>query len=337
MKHGRASFWLHAIFLSVGIAGCGNGPGGSSTVGETPSASVVVYAPDSANSLESLLHEFESATGISYSIVQADAADPVSRADVYFGESFVGLWEMAEADLLRPVDLSLEEQVAAAELTDPERRYVPLSALIRGIVCKRHLVSAEEIHSITGFSELADDRRKGRLCLSSSALDGNRLLVAHLIRQHGVREAEIIVRGWLANPTEGIFDNDAALLLAIENGRCALGVLDFGWIGRSGWPEAVVPYPAINCPLLLDVRGAGISRHAGNPEAARQLLEWLLSARGNSVYARDWQQAPLSREIVFDPHNEFSWRAFVDVAGSLAELGFLLEEADLLIERAGYR
>jgi len=336
MKPAWSELRFLAILLIAATAGCGSDFGGESADPGTPGKAVVVYTPESAGSLDALMREFQSATGMGYSLVSPDVAEPMAQADVYFGESFADLWESAEADHLRPIDPSLGKLIAAPKLADPERRFLPLSALMRGIVFNEHLVSAEEARTITDFSALADDRWRGRLCLSSSAVDGNRLLVAHLIRQYGVQEAEIAVRGWLANLAEGIVDSDADLLLAIEARRCALGILDFRWIGRSGWPQGVSPYPDIGGPLLLDIRGAGISRHARSPEAARHLLEWLLSARGNSAYARGWQQVPLSREIGFDRWDEFNWRPFAEVEAQLSELGFLLEEADRLAERAGY-
>jgi iron(III) transport system substrate-binding protein len=332
----RAAIALLAILLHAGLAGCDSGAGDSSADSAGPDAIVFIYAPGTTRPIDALMSEFQAATGIGYSLVEGEVATAMAKADVYFGESFVDLWEVAEADLLRPVEVSLIEHVAFGQLADPESRFVPLSAPIRGVVFNEEVLSAEEIRTIADFSALADDRWKGRLCLSSSAIVGNRLLVAHLIRQSGVRDAEIALRRWLANLAEGVFDKDAALLSAIEDGRCAMGILDFGWVARSGWPQGVIPYPAISGPLLLDIRGGGISRHAQNPQAATRLLEWLLSARGNSAFMNNWHQVPLSREIVFETMSEFNWRGFAE-APSLPELGFLLEEADRLIERAGYR
>jgi hypothetical protein len=45
---------------------------------------------------------------------------------------------------------------------------------------------------------------------------------------------------------------------------------------------------------------------------------------------------PLSREAL-NSQTETSPGVAITMAASLPELGFLLEEADLLIERAGYR
>jgi iron(III) transport system substrate-binding protein len=283
------------------------------------------------------MKEFQAASGIAYSFVPYDAAEPMARADIYFGESYVDLWELAEADLFRPWAVSLVERIAAPGLADPERRFVPLSAKLRTIYFNETLVSPEEISTIVNFAALADERWKRKLCLSSSALNGNRLLVAHLIARHDVREAEIIVRGWLRNLATAEFETDETLLAAISAGHCSAGIVDSGLVSRLGRPDNVRLHLFPAGPWLYDIGGAAVSRHAGSPEAAASLLEWLLSAAGNSAYAGDWQQAPLSRELLEESEDVPDWKPIFEGAASLSGLGFLLEEADLLVERAGYR
>ena len=334
----RAATCLAVIFLHFPLAGCDKETGGSKPDPDFTPESIAVYAPEDAGRVDLVMREFQSTSGIGYSFVSRDAAEPMSRADVYFGESFVDLWEMAEADLLRPVAVSLNERVAAGQLTDPDRRFIPLATVPRAVVSNPTLVSDDEIRTITNFTSLADDRWKGRLCLSSSRVDGNRLLVAHLIRRFGVREAELIVRHWKANVAASEIENDSALLAAIAGGRCEIGILDTG-VGNAGiWRNRIAIHQfAANSPLLLDIRGAGISRHANNAEAAGKLLEWLLTAEGNSEFTGNWQEAPLSRELQIAHGDSPEWILSFESVATLSELGFLLEEADLLVERTGYR
>lgn len=333
----RAALCLNAILIPVFLAGCGNESGSPSPDPVSPQPSVAVYLRDDARSIDVLMQKFQSATGIGYSYISRDSAEPMSRADVFFGESFVELWEMAEADLLRPVAPSLNERVAAGQLTDPERRFIPLAMALRAVVFNENLVSEDEIRTITGFASLADDRWQGRLCLSSARVDGNRLLVAHLIKQHGVRDAEIMLRRWLQNLAAAGFDDDAGLFAAISAGECALGVLDIRLISSAApaWTIGFHSFPDADT-WLFDIAGAGISRHATSPANAVELLDWLLTADGNEAYRNAWPELPLSRESV-QRRTETSAGPALARAESLSELGFLLEEADLLVERAGYR
>jgi iron(III) transport system substrate-binding protein len=328
---------LPAFFFAVVLAGCGNESGGSSTGTEEPAAGIVVYAPDSGRSLDAILREFESATGIRYSIVPDDVSDPMSQADVYFAETFPDLWETAEADQLRPVDASLNGLVAVSQLVDPERRFVPLTAAPRAVVFNESLVSGDEVRTIANLGALANERWKGRLCLSSSRLDGNRLLVAHLVNLSNRREAEVIVRRWLQNLAAAEFVNDEALFAAIAAADCGLGILDLRLIGAAEKPAGIGFHTfSDSTPRLVDIAGAGITRHAQSPVEAAALLEWLFTAEGSSAFAGAWPDMPLSREA-FNSQIETSTGVAIAMAAKLPELGFLLEEADLLIERAGYR
>jgi ABC-type Fe3+ transport system substrate-binding protein len=78
-----------------------------------------------------------------------------------------------------------------------------------------------------------------------------------------------------------------------------------------------------------------VTRHAANPDAARRLLEWLVSVPANSRYARESQRLPVAAGAATrvpggDP---FGDRPPVP---TLAGLGFLLEDASRLAERARY-
>jgi iron(III) transport system substrate-binding protein len=327
-----------AICLHVLLAGCGDETGSSAPEQEAAGESIAVYAPEASRRINVVLPAFQSTTGIGYSFVSPDAVEPMSQADIYFGASFVDLWEMAEAGLLRPVAASLNERVAAGGLTDPERRFIPLATAPRAVAFNRDLVSDDEIRTIVSFESLADDRWKGRLCLSTSRVDGNRLLVAHLINRHDAREAEITVRRWLQNLAAAVYQGDDALAAAIAERECALGILDLRLLGRADSPTGV-GFHTFTDPdsWLFDIAGAGISRHASNADAASVLLDWLLSVDGNDAYAADWPDMPLGRESIERRMEEVGGvTTAIAGAASLAELGFLLDEADLLIERAGY-
>ncbi len=65
------------------------------------------------------------------------------------------------------------------------------------------------------YAALGDDIWRGKLCLSSSQVPGNRTLVAFLIRQYDLRDAEIVVRKWRANLATDVFADDVSLVGAI--------------------------------------------------------------------------------------------------------------------------
>jgi iron(III) transport system substrate-binding protein len=189
------------------------------------------------------------------------------------------------------------------------------------------------------YASLADDRWQGRLCVSSSAVPGNRSLIAFLIARHGARDAEIIVRRWRANTATGFLADDNALLEAIADAHCEIGIVDSAKLAAfsAGNPDAPVAahwFPdATN--TLTDVSAAAITRHAKQPDVARALLEWLTGADANALFAGRRFEFPVNGNAalatVVAP-----WSGRLPADGGYAELGFLLEEARLLSERARY-
>jgi iron(III) transport system substrate-binding protein len=111
------------------------------------------------------------------------------------------------------------------------------------------------------------------LCLSAASLAVNRTLVAGLIADHGVRQAELIVRGWVANLALPPIESEAALLQAVEAGTCGLAVVSGSALHDYGRPTIAATLPR---PGYYDVWAVGINRHARSPDAARGLAEWLV-------------------------------------------------------------
>ena len=136
-----------------------------------------------------------------------------------------------------------------------------------------------------------------------------------------------------------VFTNDGTLLAAIADGRCGLGLVDSNVLAALLYSKQDAPVAVrwFDDPsgTLADISGGGVTRHAKNPEAALQLLEWLASSTPNALFATLRYEFPANpasetgRAIAAWPHDA------VDLE-SLSDLGFLLEEADRLIERARY-
>ena len=246
---------------------------------------------------------------------------------------------MAEADALRPQFSEALTGDVPAQLRDEESRWFALSTRARVIVYNTDRISAEQLESVHRYAALRSEAFRGQLCIASSAVPGNRSLVAFLIQQHGVREAELVVREWRANLGMTVFTNDGTLLNAIADGRCGIGFIDSNILASflaTNREAPIAPHWfADSANTLIDVSAAGVTRHAKNPEAAIAFLTWLVSESPNALFARLKFDYPVnSASPVGDEVAE--WSEHMPQAESLTALGFLLEEADRLIERACY-
>ncbi len=241
--------------------------------------------------------------------------------------------------MLRPARSETISQRIPAELRDPEHLWVSLSARARTIVYNAQLLHEDELRQITGYASLADTSWRGRLCLSSSAAAGNRSLIARLINDLGIREAEKVVRGWRANLAGAVHADDPKLLQALAAGECAVGIADSSRIAAFLDAERhtdIAPHWFAAAGVThIDASGGGVTRHAGNPDGAVKLLEWLNSREANARFAAALREFPTNPQS--STHAALSgWPGLDAVPVNIANLGYLLEDATELAERARY-
>jgi iron(III) transport system substrate-binding protein len=170
-------------------------------------------------------------------------------------------------------------------------------------------------------------------------LPGNRTLIAMLIRDHGVREAELIVRAWRASLAERFFESDIDLVRAVAAGECQLAIADTRAMATiiaasPQAPLATVRFPDV-ATTLVDISAAGVTRHAGNPQGAAMLLQWLVSKDPNSLYSAYGYEFPVHPAAAVAVPIQ-SWSDRVENPMQISQLSFLQRDAELLAERARY-
>lgn len=305
----------------------------SAATGRTPPGSVVVEAARPPQMMIPVLDGWRAETGGEFELVLAEEGETPPQADLIVHGSLAHAWDIAEADELRPVFRDSINSNIDTRLRDAESRWTALSKRGRVVVYNPSLVGADGLDSLLDYESLREERWRERLCLSSSSVGGNRLLVALLIARHGLREAELIVREWRANLAGAVFPDDDALLQAIAEGSCAIGIAD----SNDAAATAGVSIHWFGNPTatLVDVTTAGVSRHAADPDRAAGLLEWLTMDTPNALFAIQDLELPanpnsLAGKLVSGHAIHLSEPA------PLSELGFLVEEADRLVERARY-
>src|SRR5690606_15004867 len=160
---------------------------------------------------------------------------------------------------------------------DPKSHWYGLSVRARTIVYSPARVDSKEL---SDYAALADPRWTGRLCLRTSKKVYNQSLVAMMIARDGEQKTEQVVRGWVANLAAPPFSDDTALIKAIAAGQCDVGIVNTYYLGRllkdnPDYPVKLFWADQNGAGVHVNVSGAGITRHAPNPAAAKQLLEWL--------------------------------------------------------------
>jgi iron(III) transport system substrate-binding protein len=295
----RAAFLV--VFTLLASVACDSG---------TPSPPVVVYAVGSdENTLTKQLAEFTDDTGIPVILVFSKSSRNVDifmsnsgspTPDALISNNVADIWRAADKGALRPISKGVVES-SDPLLKDPDGFWIA-TALRRNTI---GALKGETSPALpTGYDRLAGEDIRGRLCLSSSALHVNRSLIAMLINDRGVKQAERLVRAWIRNLAAPPFSSEDELVDAIRDGTCVYGIL-------SSNPDIDDLTYFLPEQHYMDVDAIGVARHAQQAESAQHLVKWLVEKL----------QPRIVSEVEIDP---------VSIAG------WLDEDARLLAERAGY-
>jgi len=278
------------------LAACESGP---------PPVPVTVYVPAE---FEARAKAWLPESGLAVTVVAGDstantdlviAKQDTPRADVLIAAGAADLSKAAEGGALRPITSEALERVPDA-FRDPDRLWAAINTRYMTIVTAPGL----EIMSVVDLQTLAAPGLHSQVCLSSSKRADNRALIAMLIAEMGNRPAERVVRGWVRNLATAPFASEDELVEALRSAECLYGIVSSDADTSGAW--------RIELPAgYYNIRGVGVARHAQHPDAAQQLVDWML--RDQPVEA---------------PHLPGS---------NVGQAGWFDEEARLLADRAGYR
>ncbi len=310
-------------------------------------AEVVVYSARIEQLIRPLFDAYARETGVTVKFV-TDREGPLleklkaeganTPADMLLTVDAGNLWQATELDLLQPVKSAILETSVPKHLRDPQGRWFGLTVRARTIVYNKEKVKASDLST---YEALGDGKWKNRLCLRSSKSVYNQSLTAMMIAEHGEARTEQIIGSWVANLAVPVFPNDTKVLEAIAAGQCDVGVTNSYYFGRLLTKSPELPL-ALFWPdqagsgVHVNISGAGVTRHAKNPQGAARLLEWLSGTEAQRIYADANMEYPVNPAVKPDPVVA-SWGGFRQNPLNVAKAGELQAAAVRLMDRAGYR
>lgn len=310
-------------------------------------AEVVVYSARNEHLIKPLFDRYTAETGVEIKYITDQEGPLLQRlqaegqrtpADLLITVDAGNLWQAAEQGVLAEVQSPVLQANIPAHLRDPGNRWFGLSVRARTIAYSTERVKPGEL---TSYEDLADPKWKGRLCLRTSKKVYNQSLVAMLVARHGEEQAEQVVRGWVANLATEPFANDTKAIEAVAAGQCDVTIVNTYYYGRliQDKPDLKVAlfWPNQDSSgVHVNVSGAGVTRHAKHPDAARALLEWLSSAAAQGMFASLNMEYPVNTQVAPDPVVA-AWGEFKGDELNVSEAGRLQATAIRLMDRAGYR
>ncbi|MEB3264222.1 MAG: extracellular solute-binding protein [Synechococcus sp.] len=268
-----------------------------------------VYSGRHYNTDKELYRQFEQRTGIRVKLLEGKDDALIERvrqegkntsADVLVLVDAARLDRATDLGLFQPTRSSTLQRDVPASLRDSQGRWYGLTRRVRAVIVNPKLVQPSQIRT---YADLAKPSLRGKLCLRDNKSVYNQSLVADQLIQRGEAATRTWVRGMVANlkPNQPLFTSDTPLARAVAQGNCGVGVVNTYYVarmlsGESGSADQqlarqlrmVFPNPA-----HVNISGAGVTRWAKNPAAARQLIEFLASPTGGKGYAEANHEYPL--------------------------------------------
>lgn len=315
--------------------------------GTAAAEEIVVYSARNEQLIKPLFEAYQKETGTEIKFI-TDKEGPLMQrlksegantpADILLTVDAGNLWQAANEQLLRPIKSKTLESNIPAHLRDPQGRWFGMSVRARTIVYNTDKVRPTDLST---YENLASAKWKGRLCLRTSKKVYNQSLVAMMIAQAGEAKTDKVVRGWVANLATDPFPDDTKMMEAIAAGQCDVGIGNTYYFGRLKEKNSTLPialfWPDQQGPgVHVNVSGAGVTKHAKNPEAARKFLEWLSSPKAQNMFADVNLEYPANPAVKPDP-TVASWGTFKSNVINVAKAGELQVEAVKLMDRAGYK
>jgi len=310
---------------------------------------LVVYTARNEQLIKPVFDRFTAETGIEVKFLTDKEAPLLARleaegertpADLLMTVDAGNLWQAVQQGVLAPVESPTLEANIPAHLRDPQDHWFGFSQRARTLVYNTSMVEPSQLST---YAALAEPQWKGKLCLRTSKKVYNQSLVAASIAAVGVEQTEAMVRGWVGNLAAEPFASDDEVILAVASGRCAVGIVNTYYFGRLKRAQPELP-AALFWPdqadgqggVHVNVSGAGMTRHAKNPQAAKRFLEWLSAGEAQSMFASLNMEFPANPAVPADPE-VVAWGSFRASTVDVADSGRLQAEAVKLMDRAGYR
>lgn len=312
---------------------------------------VNLYSARQEALIKPLLDRFTGQTGITVNLVSAKDDALIKRlesegrnspADLLLTADAGRLHRARELGVLAPVQSDLLKQAVPASYRDPEGYWFGLSLRARPILYVRGKVDPAQLST---YADLADPRWKGRICIRSSDNIYNQSLVAAMIATQGEAKTEAWARAFVANFARPPQGGDRDQIKAAAAGQCDIAIANTYYFAamlndeaeRDAAAKLAVFWPdQAGRGVHVNVSGIGLTAAARHTDAARKLMEFMVSEEAQRWYAEANHEYPVVAGVAPSATLK-AWGEFKADDVNLAQLGRYNADAVRLMDRVGWK
>lgn len=278
-------------------------------------------------------------------IERVKAEGDKSPADILMTVDIGNLIDLVEADVTQPVDSQVLSDAIPANLRGEDNQWFTLS--LRDRVA--YVAADLDVDELT-YEDFADPKWKGKVCIRSGQHPYNTALIAAKIAHDGVEATETWLEGVKANLGRKAAGGDRDVARDILGGICDIGIANAYYVGRMKnaepgsdahkWGEGIKvvrPTFASNDSqgTHVNISGAALAKHAPQKENAVKLLEYLVSDKAQSLYAKANYEYPVKAGVELDEVVASFGELTVDPL-ALTEIAKHRKQASELVDKVGF-
>jgi iron(III) transport system substrate-binding protein len=277
--------------------------------------------------------------GLAERVLSEGASSP---ADILMTVDAGNLVDLVEKGVTQAVDSAVLMEAVPAELRDADGNWFALSMRARVLYAAKDLDLAS-----FNYEDLADTKWKGKVCIRSGQHPYNTALFADYVAHYGAEETEKWLAGVKDNLARKAGGGDRDVAKDILGGICDIGIANSYYVGlmRSGkggedqikWGEAIkVVLPTFkDGGTQVNISGAAVAKNAPNKDNAVKLLEYLVSAEAQKIYAEANYEYPVRQGASVDPIIASFGELKIDNK-TLSEIVTHRKQASELAEKVGF-
>ena len=256
---------------------------------------ITLYSGRGEDLVQPIIDEFVAESGIEVDVRYGDSAEMLlliqeegdnSPADVYYsqGAGFLGI--LSQDGKLAELPADVIDLVASDDLRSPNSDWVGLTGRARVAAYNTEaLTEADLPDSLLGFTDPEWDGRIGWAPTNASFQDHVTALRV-LLGEDGARDW---LEGIMANDPV-TFEGNGAIHEALAAGEIDVGLTNHYYLFRylaedPDFPVAVKFYTDGDPGALVNIAGTGVLETSDQPEAATELLRFLLSPTAQEMFA----------------------------------------------------
>lgn len=296
--------------------------------------------------LQPIADQFFQKTGIKVHITELAFKDLLlklqteganSPADLIFTKDLVFQSELANLGWYQPMKSELAKNVVASHMRHPLDLWTAVTYRVRSLVYSIN----SDVSSLNTYEDLAHVKWAGRLCVRTSANSYNEALISSFLATYGSVRTSTLLQGWVENFSVAPLKSDTAVLEAIANGQCEVGIANSYYLAQilsqnPSFPVRMKFLDQDTQGVHVNGSGIGVAVTSKNVDESSKFIDFLLSDEAQLNLSTALFEYPTATHLL--PSTLIrEWGNFKSSALNWNGIGQFVPESKELVKQVGYK